>query len=107
MLRVSDLSEEQKKKFRLLDNKTSEFAGWDFEKLDKELDGLDFGDFDFGFDEFLQEPNDDILPDDKAGNMKEKFLVAPFSILRGDSGEWLERKKMWINSGLKSELGRG
>lgn len=49
VLRVSDLSEEQKKKFRLLDNKTSEFSGWDFEKLDEELDGLDFGDFDFGF----------------------------------------------------------
>ena len=44
------LSEEKKKKFRLLDNKTSEFASWDFDLLAKELDGLDFGDFDFGFD---------------------------------------------------------
>lgn len=44
------LSEEQKKKYRILDNKTNEFAGWDFEKLEEELAVLDFGGFDFGFD---------------------------------------------------------
>lgn len=38
------LSAEQKRKYRLLDNKTSELAGWDFDLLDNELDGLDFGD---------------------------------------------------------------
>lgn len=48
---VTGLSEEQKKKFRILDNKTNEFAGWDFEKLEEELDGLDFEGFDFGFGE--------------------------------------------------------
>lgn len=50
VLRVSGLTEEEKKKFRILDNKTGEFAEWDFDKLAEELDGLDFGDFDFGFD---------------------------------------------------------
>lgn len=49
VLKVSGLSEEQKKKYRLLDNKTGEKAGWDFEKLEEELANLDFGDFDFGF----------------------------------------------------------
>jgi hypothetical protein len=43
------LSEEQKKKYRILDNKTSEFADWDFDLLETELEGLDFGEFDFGF----------------------------------------------------------
>ena len=47
---VRGLTEEQKKKYRILDNKTNEFAEWDFEALEKELEGLDFGDFDFGFD---------------------------------------------------------
>ena len=37
-----DLSEEQKRKYRLLDNKMSELAGWDFDRLTQELDGLDF-----------------------------------------------------------------
>ena len=44
------LTDDQKRKYRILDNKTSEFADWDFDKLEAELDGLDFGDFDFGFD---------------------------------------------------------
>lgn len=44
------LTEEQKKKYRILDNKTNELAEWDFTKLEEELDGLDFGDFDFNFD---------------------------------------------------------
>lgn len=43
------LTDEQKRKYRLLDNKTNEFATWDWELLDKELEGLDFSGFDFGF----------------------------------------------------------
>ena len=50
------MTEEQKKKYRLLDNKTNELATWDFDALADELDDLDFGDFDFGFT-FSQEEN--------------------------------------------------
>lgn len=38
------LTNEQKRKYRLLDNKTNELAGWDFDLLADELEGLDFGD---------------------------------------------------------------
>ena len=44
------LTDEQKRKYRLLDNKTNELASWDFDLLADEIEGLDFGDFDFGFD---------------------------------------------------------
>lgn len=44
------LTDEQKRKYRLLDNKTAEIADWDFDRLDNELGDLNFGDFDFGFD---------------------------------------------------------
>lgn len=47
---ADDLTEEQIKEFRLVDNKTSEFAGWDFDMLAEELQELDF-DFDFQFPE--------------------------------------------------------
>lgn len=47
---VSGLTEAQKKKYRLLDNKTNEFAMWDFNALALELADLDFEGFDFGFD---------------------------------------------------------
>lgn len=41
------LTEEQKKKYRFLDNKTGEKATWDLMKLETELEGLDLEGFDF------------------------------------------------------------
>lgn len=48
--RETDMTEDQKKKYRILDNKTAENGSWDFELLDWELEGLDFEGYDFGFD---------------------------------------------------------
>lgn len=50
VLRISGLTDEQKRKYRLLDNKTNELAEWDFDLLGAELEGLDFDGFDFGFE---------------------------------------------------------
>ena len=55
ILRIGGVSEEQKKKYRLLDNKTGEAAMWDFNALAVELSDLDFDGFDFGFDELLED----------------------------------------------------
>ena len=52
---IEDLSEEQKKKYRLLDNKVSEAAGWDLDKLEEELEGLDFGDLNLDWGLGLEE----------------------------------------------------
>ena len=41
------LNEEQKKKYRYLDNKTGEKATWDIMKLEIELEGVDLEGFDF------------------------------------------------------------
>ena len=59
VLAADGLSEKQKKKYRLLDNKTGEVAGWDFSILEKEIQELDFGEFDFGFS--LSEADEDAL----------------------------------------------
>lgn len=58
------LTEEQKRKYRILDNKTNEFAEWDLELLDIELDGLDFEGFDFGFDIGDKEEAHEIIEDE-------------------------------------------
>ena len=42
-----NLTEEQKKKYRYLDNKTGEKATWDLMKLEVELEGVDLEGFDF------------------------------------------------------------
>ena len=49
VLVISGLTEEQKKKYRLLDNKTAEMAGWDFPMLEEELAGIEFDMAEFGF----------------------------------------------------------
>lgn len=51
---ADDLTEEQARQFRLMDNKTSELAEWDFDELRDELDQIkeiDMGDFGFMMDE--------------------------------------------------------
>lgn len=66
-VRKVGMTEEQKRKYRLLDNKTNEFADWDTDLLNGELEGLDFLGFDFGFDiTDLSEPKEvveDIAPE--------------------------------------------
>ena len=49
-IRADDLTEEQIKAFRLADNKVSEVAEWDMEKLNIELDEINLDMSDFGFE---------------------------------------------------------
>ena len=46
---ADDLTDEQIKAFRLVDNKASEFADWNFDLLDLELDDISLDMTDFGF----------------------------------------------------------
>jgi ParB-like chromosome segregation protein Spo0J len=45
---VDNLTEEQKKKYRLYDNKTGELSTWNQKKLNEELFDVDFCGYDFG-----------------------------------------------------------
>ena len=58
------LTEEQKRKYRLLDNKTNELADWDLDLLAEELDGLDFGDLDLDWGLDLEEDRPEVVDDD-------------------------------------------
>ena len=57
VIRKEDLTPEQVKAFRLVDNKTSELSGWDFEKLDAEIAELQAMDFDMSEFEFESSHN--------------------------------------------------
>lgn len=59
VIRADDLTEEQVRAFRLADNKVSEAASWDFEKLEAELANIDMDMSLFGF----LDPEDGIDPD--------------------------------------------
>lgn len=56
----TDLTEEQKKKYRILDNRVGELSYWDYEKLYEELEDLDFEGFAFGFEKLTQALDQDI-----------------------------------------------
>ena len=65
------LTDEQKRKYRLLDNKTNELAEWDFDLLPDELDGLDFGDLDLNWGLPEDEAEKEIV-EDEAPEVDEK-----------------------------------
>lgn len=85
------LTEDQKRKYRLLDNKTNELAEWDFDLLADELDGLDFEGFDFGFDLDVEEPepvDDDYepeLPKDPKSKRGDIYQLGRHRVMCGDS----------------------
>ena len=67
---ASDLTEEQKNKYRLYDNKTAEMASWDQKKLSAELCDVDFQGYDFGQPEIA-------LPDEESGEDGPKTMTCP------------------------------
>ena len=75
-IRYTGLSEEEKKKYRLLTNKTGEIALWDFDKLEEELKDLDFEGFDFGFDmDFGEEEEEKEIEEDEVPETPPEPLV--------------------------------
>lgn len=76
VIRVTGLTEAQKRKFRLLDNKTAEIANWDLKKLLKELEGLDFGEYDFWSKE-LEKMSDAMLAGTEKPKKTQKLIICP------------------------------
>lgn len=64
VLVLTGMTEKQKRKYRLLDNKVGEKAEWDYELLSWELEDLDFEGYDFGFEEYdFNEESDSVGAD--------------------------------------------
>ena len=59
IIRLDHLTDKERREYTLVHNQLTMNTDWDFEKLREELDNLDFGDFDFGFDHDLDEPFED------------------------------------------------
>lgn len=76
---ANDLTEEQIKAFRLIENKTNELATWDFDKLEEELAALsEFNMTDFGFTMPEEDVNiDDFFTDAEPQEKKKKTITCP------------------------------
>lgn len=72
---ASDLSDEQIKAFRLADNKTAEFAGWDYDLLNEELTDLSIDMSVFGFIEAEDINIDEFFVESIEGNSKEETVT--------------------------------
>ena len=81
------LTEEQKQKYRILDNKTGEFAEWDLDVLQEQLKDLDFEGFDFGFAQYNVS---DINIDGFFAEAEQQKEKEPKKIQCPHCGEWFE-----------------
>ena len=113
VIELKDLTETQKKAYIIADNRLALNAGWDNEMLTIELNDLLADGFALellGFDpneiDSLLTPKKEEVKEVK-GNLSDRFLIPPFSVLNAREGWWQNRKRFWLNLGIKSELGRG
>jgi ParB-like chromosome segregation protein Spo0J len=81
VLQITGLTDEQKRKYRILANKTGERAEWDLNKLEIELADLDFEGYDFDFDlpdaPFDESTLDDLFADAPEKEKKPKTAKCP------------------------------
>jgi len=111
-IQLEGMSEAQKRAYIIADNKLALNAGWDEELLALELGDLQAEGFDIDLIGFSQEELDDLLNSVGAEgfgdgvSLSDRFLIPPFSVLNAREGWWQDRKRGWIDMGLRSEVGR-
>ncbi len=94
-IKVEDLTDAQVKAFRIADNKTAEFAEWDFGLLEVELEGLGDEFTGFDIDELGELFNDDTevieddfeveLPENPISKRGDIWELGPHRLMVGDS----------------------
>jgi 16S rRNA G966 N2-methylase RsmD len=105
VLRVTHLTDAERRAYTLADNQIALRSGWDDSLLQDELADLsvefDLGQ-ELGFDDaFLAELMAD-MPDDKEPTKKEKhakladtYIAPPFSVLDTKQQYWIDRRNLW------------
>ena len=109
---ADDLTEEQIKAYRLADNKTAEYAEWDFNLLNEELDDIlnidmsDFGfDLDLGLDEEEKEIIEDEVPDipeEPKAKLGDIYQLGNHRLMCGDSTS--EEDVAKLMNGVKADM---
>lgn len=105
---ADDLTEDQIKAFRLADNKTSELATWDLDKLTKELEFIEMDMTQFGFADLEIELEREVLEDnfDETEPLNETpyakrgdiFILGKHRVMCGDSTIENDVKKLVGNT---------
>ena len=131
---LDHLSEAQRRALILADNRIAENAGWDNAMLASELAALRDENFDLDMIGFDEAELEELLAGfefgdagalggegqgggiggaegqpapSSSGSLAARFGIPPFSILDARKGWWQDRKRAWLDMGIRSELGRG
>ena len=102
VIRAEDLTEKQIKAFRLADNKVSEFSYWDYDKLNLELEDLDFDMEEFGFENMNIDTSyiDNLLEEEYVGTSDNDLFSVTFVF----SKEYQEKMMEYIKENGKEPL---
>ena len=98
---ADDLTEDQVKAFRLVDNKTAELADWDLNRLSEEMKLIDMDLLQFGFEDLEEELKRDVLEDNFDEN--EELPVIPYS-KKGDIFVLGKHRLMCGDSTIKEDV---
>ncbi len=132
---LDHLTDAQRRALVIADNRIAEHAGWDAQMLAAEIAALRDEAFDLEVIGFSEAEIHDLLDglDDPAADgigfggqpagsgdpaaapaaaapsttLAERFGIPPFSVLDARKGWWQDRKRAWLDLGIRSELGRG
>jgi len=77
VIRVTGATPDDEKKFRLLDNKTGEFAKWDLDLLMEELDTIDLEDFEWFGEEIEQAAEKEVKEAKEKKEKVQKPVICP------------------------------
>ena len=101
VIRADDLTDEQVKAFRLVDNKTQELAAWDFAKLEEELGDLkntiDMSTFGFEIDDSDVVEEDNYIPELKEETIAkygDLFQLGDHRLMCGDSTKLKDMERL-------------
>jgi len=109
---------EQKRGYRIADNRISERKSWNDQLLRDELSFLNGAGFDLALTALTAEdlgrfnitgvePDAAEAIEGPKVKLSDRFGVPPFSVMNAREGWWQARKAAWIALGIRSELGRG
>lgn len=98
VLIMDELTENQAKRLRLLDNRLSDLGEYDLDNIKIELEALGDEDLwdlfkDLNIEESLGSAEEKV--EDAKTSLQERFGVPPFSILDARQGYWTDRKRIW------------
>ena len=106
---ITDDNELKAKAFALADNRTADLGTYDNDLLSDMLASVSSDPKLLSATSFKEEDllNLSYIPDDRPKrDFIKEFGAPPFSILDSRQGYWQDRKREWLDFGIKSELGR-